>query len=165
MTSEWVSAISEATTGVFTALAVGVAYWQLNGIRKGLDLTRQELILNRQELKMASLMAVLEIETQMNERKVHFDKCSAEVRMARHRDEPEAAIRIHAALFSSAKENYFNALDRLCFCILKDYLIDKDWRAEYRNAVQNVITTHPDDFNEASQFRNIKNLNKKWQEE
>ena len=72
-------------------------------------------------------------------------------------------MRIRAKLFNSAKQNYFNALDRLSYCMLKDYFSDRDWRAEYRNVLKNAIDTHPDDFNEASPFRNMKKLNNKWQ--
>lgn len=151
MTCEEVTAWASVAAVIVAAAGVGVAWFQLSGIRRGLD--------------MSSLMAVLEIETQMNERKVHFDQCSAEVRLAQHENQSANIMKIRADLFNSAKENYFNALDRLCFCILKDFLSEKDWRAEYRNCVKQVIDTHTDDFNEASPFRNIKKLNSKWQSE
>ncbi len=108
-------------------------------------------------------MAVLEIETQMNERKVHFDECSAKIRQGQLDKIQIETMNILVALYESAKENYFNSLDRLSFCILKEYLKDKDWRTEYRNAIHQVIVQFPDDFNAASPFRNIKKLDDKWQ--
>ena len=151
MSTDEIAAWSAVVTALITAAGVWVAWVQLSKI----EVT----------LHMSSLMAVLEIETQMNERKVHFDKCSAEVRLGKENKRPEGEMLILADLFNSAKENYFNALDRLSYCVLKDYLADKDWRAEYRNLLQQTIQTHAEDFNEASQFRNIKKLNAKWQAE
>lgn len=150
MSHEWVTAWSGVATAVFTLAGVFVAWFQLSKIEVS--------------LRMGSLMAVLEIETQMNERKVHFDKCSADIRLGRERNQPDGEMKILADLFNSAKENYFNALDRLCYCVLKEYLTDKDWRAEYRNVLMKTIEEFQDDFGEASQFRNIKKLNAKWQE-
>ena len=106
MTPEEIAAWGSVATAVVTGAGVAVAWVQLSGIKRGLD--------------MSSLMAVLEIETQKNERKVHFDDCSAAVRQAKLDNQAPDALRIRADLFNSAKENYFNALDRLCFCILKD---------------------------------------------
>ena len=149
MICDSISVTSEAITAIFTALAVAVAWWQLGGIKRGLD--------------MSSLMAILEIETQINDRKVELDKRSADVRQAELDKLHEEAIKIRDDLYHSAKENYFNALDRLCACILRGYFPEDRWRADYRNSISNVVKTHPDDFNEASEYRNIKALNKKWQ--
>ena len=151
MTAEEITAWSSVITVFVTAAGIGVAWVQLSGIKKGLN--------------MSSLMAVLEIETQMNERKVHFDLCSSAVCTAKLKDESEDALRIHADLFDCAKESYFNALDRLCFCVLRNYVSDKDWRAEYRNLIKRVIDTYTGDFSEASPFHNIKKLNSRWQSE
>lgn len=145
------NAVAALVAALAASIGLGIAWWQLRGIKDG--------------LKVSSLMAVLEIETQMNERKVHFDECSANVRLGKTEGASKDSMIIRADLFNTAKENYFNALDRLCYCILHGYLQDKDWRAEYRNTIHNVIHNFPDDFNEASPFRNIKELNRKWQAE
>ena len=150
MTPEIIAAISGVITVVVTAVGVGVAWVQLHGIKTGLNIS--------------SLMAVLAIETQMNDRKVQLDEQCATYRLKIQENLSSDIIKIYGDLFHSAKENYFNALDRLCFCILKEYVKGKDWRAEYRNVLKNCIEAHPDDFNEASQFRNIKKLNNQWQD-
>ena len=152
MNTQDLSAYATVAIAVLTLIWVVVAWVQLAGIKRGMNLS--------------SLMAVLEIETQMNERKMHFDQCSADVRLADVENAPSEVKKIRAALFNSAKENYLNAMDRLCFCILKEYLRDKDWRAEYRNVLKQTVEKFATtDFTEASPFRNIKKLNSKWQDE
>lgn len=149
MTAEWLSAWGTVFGAIAASAAVVVAAVQLPGIRKGLALN--------------SIMMVLEIETQMNERKMYYDECSTKVRLGAQRNEPTEVLEIRGELLKAAKENYFNSLDRLCYCILRDYLEDKDWRAEYRTALNNAIITFPNDFLEGSPFRNMKKLNALWQ--
>ena len=149
MTSEEIAAWGSVVGAGATVAGVFVAWFQLSGIKKGLS--------------MSSLMAVLEIETQMNERKVHFDECSSKVKLGRVDKIGEEALKIRAELYRSAKENYFNALDRLCYCILREYLSDKDWCAEYREYIHNAVKEFEADFGQASPFRNIKKLDEKWQ--
>lgn len=55
-------------------------------------------------------------------------------------------------------------LDRLCYCIEKDYISDKDWRTEYRNLLHDIVSNFEDDFGEASSYKNIKKVNNKWQD-
>jgi len=114
---------------------------------------------------MSSLMAVLEIETQMNERKVRLDDCSARIKQGHADKVPKENMAILAGSFEAALEDYLNAMDRLCYCMLHGYLEDKDWRAEYRNYLNNAVKEFPNKFNEASPYRNIKKLNEKWQAE
>lgn len=151
MTPEKILAVAAVASVVVAGAGVCVAWIQLGGIRSG--------------LKMSSLMAVLEIETQMNERKARFNECSFSIKEAKADGRSADAIKLLAERFDVAKESYFNSLDRLCFCIIKGHLADKDWRAEYRDVISNCVKAHPDDFNEASPFRNIKDLNNRWQRE
>jgi len=101
----------------------------------------------------------------MNSRKLEFDKAAKLIREADAEGMLDDKKReILTDYFNATKESYFNALDRLCYCIEKGYISDKDWRAEYRNLIHDVIANYEDDFGEASPYNNIKNLNKKWQQ-
>lgn len=115
--------------------------------------------------KVDSLKVVLEIETQMNQRKLEFDKASREVREVHLEKYSDDKMDILNDYFHTTKENYFNALDRLCYCIDKKYIDDKDWKTEYRNMLRDTIKIYEDDFNEASPYNNIKKINRKWQAE
>jgi hypothetical protein len=150
----------DPVTSVITTLAACFGVWIA---KNNLGTISKNLNLSVENQKLDHLKVVLEIETQMNSRKLEFDKASKSVREADADDVAENKLEIISDYFESAKESYFNSLDRLCFCIDKKYIQDKDWRVEYRNAIQNVITEFPDDFNEASPYKNIKKINRLWQ--
>jgi hypothetical protein len=109
-------------------------------------------------------MMVLEIENQMNERKSMWDKAATELRQAEAENKSEDLQIILCEYVETTKENYFNSLDRLCFCISKNYLKEKDWKVEYRNLLNSTIQAYSSDFNSSTTpYRNVLDLNNKWQ--
>lgn len=125
------------------------------------------VVYTKRNHRLECLKVVLDIETQMNSRKLEFDKTSKDIQLLsisnsdNHTTDEE--FNILSYYFQTTKENYFNSLDRLCYCIAKKYLADKDWRSEYRNMLRDTIEAFPEDFNEASSYRNIKKINELWQ--
>jgi len=146
--------------GTFIIAAIGsyIAYSQLKKINSQIEIAIQNQ-------KLDALKIVLEIETQMNSRKLEFDKAAKTIRETDAENKlDETKKDILTDYFNATKESYFNALDRLCYCIEKEYISDREWRTEYRNLIHNVISTYEDDFGEASPYNNIKNINRKWQQ-
>ena len=80
-------------------------------------------------------------------------------------DDFESLNRIEKARMRFFLMGYCRRFENAFFQHKVGTLKDKDWRAEYRNVILNVIREFPDDFNEASPFRNTKNINSKWQNE
>lgn len=118
----------------------------------------------RTSKKSSSVMMVLEIENQMNERKSMWDKAATELRQAEAEKKSEDLQIILGEYVETTKENYFNSLDRLCFCISKNYLKEKDWKVEYRNLLNSTIQAYSSDFNSSTTpYRNVLDLNNKWQ--
>lgn len=149
---------------VISGATLLVAIFALLIARSNLNAILSEVKISAKNHRLEHLKVVLEIETQMNERKLELDKASKEVRQYDLRnDKSEEAEEILSDFYESAKENYLNSLDRLCFCIDKKYLEDKDWRVEYRNALLQAIQMFPEDFAEASPYKNIKKVNSLWQ--
>jgi hypothetical protein len=142
---------------IIAFMGFGIAVVQLNKIQKQL-----EIAVGNQ--KNDSLKIVLEIETQMNSRKLEFDKASKQIREANLQNESNDNMEILGDYFNSTKESYFNVLDRLCYCIVKDYIQDRNWRTEYRNMIKDTIDNYESDFNVASPYRNMIKINTKWQE-
>jgi len=111
------------------------------------------------------VMMVLEIEGQMNERKVEWDKASSNIREAEENKASDNTMSILIDYYATTKENYFNSLDRLCFCISKGYLKEKDWKVEYRNLLKDTIDENDGDFTASTPYKHILDLNNKWQRE
>jgi hypothetical protein len=147
--------IASATCfGVFVALGgVIVAWIQLSGVRD--------------TLKINALMAVLDIEAQMTARKETLDKVSTKIRMAVATD-PVSGAKFADILSDERKvalENYLNSIDRLCYCVLKNYFLERDWRTEYRTMLQRTIEENNSEFAAGSPYKNMIDLNNKWQRE
>jgi len=148
---EWVSC------GI-SAIIAFIAWRELGKINK-----QMEFAVKNQ--KQESLRIVLEIESQMNSRKLECNKAAKLIREAK---EANPGVPIPESLLDyleTTEESFLNSIDRLCFCILKEYIIDKDWKCEYRNLIRDTIKDFPESFTEASPYRNIINLNRKWQDE
>jgi|GEM_PF-4136844 len=75
--------------------------------------------------RIECLKVVLDIETEMNARKLEFDKTSKEIRLLNinpdvNENNRDEKIEILGNYYETTKENYFNSLDRLCYCIDKN---------------------------------------------
>lgn len=139
-------------TAIAAFLAVAVAYWQLSGLNE--------------TLRMNGLMAVLQIESELNVRKHQMAEVGTKLAIECSRVPSRQKQRLIEALtrqLKATQENYLNAVDRLAFCILKNYVPEKDWRAEYRDWLASDIRSHEDFFKPGSPYRNITTLNDKWQ--
>jgi hypothetical protein len=47
-------------------------------------------------------------------------------------------------------ENWLNAADRVAFCILRGYRVDKDWKTEYRGYFVELVKAHQDKYGPGS---------------
>ncbi len=113
-----------------------------------------------QNQKMDILKVVLEIETQLIQRSIKMNKAGMEYLGNSDSKNKEA-------YFLAMKENYLNALDRLCFCIRKGYIPEKEWEREYRNIINNTVGKEEfkKDFGPiTSPYKNIIKLNDRLQD-
>jgi hypothetical protein len=159
--TDWIVAIS----GIFSVLIsfgiLLVAYYQIRQVKIQL----KKLSENQ---KNNNLMTVLELESEMNKRKENYDKANFEFREKNVEFEKENVewnsdlIDIYNEKIGVAKENYFNSLDRLSYCILHNYLSDKDWRTEYRDTIFDAVDNNENCFGVSSRYRNIIKIYDKW---
>lgn len=147
--TDWMQAWSAVLTGflgVIGAIIALVQLWQI-----------------KQQLKGYSLTNVLTLESDMNSRKEKIDDIARQIRF--FDDEGKlvgAAKEIYNDYIQTAIENYLNSLDRLCFCILRGYFKEGDWRPEYRDYVADAIQAYPNKFGPSSIYTNIIDLHNKW---
>jgi len=149
MSAEWVNAIA-TTVGVIVAIGgVSMAYFQLKNLRK--------------DLKMSSLMAVLEIESEMNKRKEKLDEVNFNIRKLENEGKlTEKLAEILEDENNCALENYLNSIDRLAYCILKGYLSDRDWKTEYRDLIFKTLRDNENKFGTGTFYNNTVKLYENW---
>lgn len=156
------SSITAITSVVVAIISAFIAHRALKNSDKTI---KENSDARKSSEKTSEVMMVLEIEAQMNERKASWDESAKNMRQAELSGESHEMMEIILDYHETIKENYFNSLDRMCFCILRGYLEEKDWRTEYRTILQGTIKDCESDFGAASPYRNIKDLNNKWQRE
>lgn len=149
--TDWAN-IATICTVFIAAGAVLVAWRQLSGVRN--------------ELRMSSLMAVLEIEAEMNSRKEKLDSVAFKIRTYSNEMKLTEELKsVFSDERSCALENYLNSVDRLAYCILKNYLKDRDWRSEYRDYILSIVRDNESLFGAGSRYTNIIDINDKWKRE
>lgn len=168
--AEWIAIIG----GICGIGGLGVAWKQLSKIAKNQEIATQTQEIAKEQLakiaenqdialqnqKVDILKVVLEIESQISQRSVEMNKAGIDYLS-------EQGNKIKKDYFLAMKENYFNALDRLCFCIRKGYIPEKEWEREYRNMIKSVIAKKEfkDDFDpNNSPYKNMIKLNDEWQD-
>lgn len=146
-----------------------VAWTQLSKIAKNQEIATQTQEIAKEQLakiaenqRMDILKVVLEIESQINERKAEFDKVNKQVMELDLSEPSKKQQNILSDYCETARENYFNALDRLCFCIDKEYIPERDWKDEYRDMIVGTIKNNERYFGAGSPYKNMLNINDKW---
>lgn len=146
--------ITSIASCVITGIGLFIAYKQLGGLK-------EQVALAVSNQSKDSLKIVLEIETQLNSRKLEFDKANNDFIVASKSGETNE---IMETFVSTTKESYFNAMDRLCFCIQKGYVDENEYRPEYRDMIKDTIKSFESDFGPGSPYNHIKQINDKWKE-
>lgn len=115
------------------------------------------------DLRMNSLMAVLEIESEMNSRKEKVDNLISKIKTLELEGKLTNDLKdILKDDLNCALENWFNSVDRLAYCILKEYLEDRNWRSEYRPYIAEIVENNESFFGPGSKYTNIIDINERW---
>ncbi|MCL2845714.1 MAG: hypothetical protein FWE23_09765 [Chitinivibrionia bacterium] len=144
----------ENITAVVGIIGVFIAIYQLSQANK--------------QLKSTTLTNVLSLEAEMNNRKERLDSLNHDVEIERLNADRELSPEywnIYEKRINAAVDSWLDAVNRLCFCIKKGYLTEKEWKAEYRNLITGVVEDFEDKFGEASEYTNIIDLNRKLRRE
>jgi hypothetical protein len=146
MSAEYVTAWATVVGAIAAIAAVAVANGQLKNLADS--------------FRMSGLAAVLTMESEMNSRAEKMDEFSFRIQLALSEQRlSDEQIESHKERLLQLTDAYLNSVDRLAFCILKGYLPERDWRAEYEVLINGLIAGP----NRARDFDNIVKLYSKWQ--
>ncbi len=136
---------------VVAAAAVYVAYKQLSRMVDGIH---EAIAANR----TASLMAVLSIEQMIVEARVRFED-------ANHALEKNGADPALIELQETRREQYLNAIDRLCACIRNGHVDEAEYKADFRDTIFELVDTYAALFAANTNHRHIKHVHDAWKAE
>jgi len=144
--AELVTAYATAA-GVLVALFVAI--FQIPQIKK--------------QLKNDTLAKILALESEICNKKENMDNINAEIKALLKAGE---STEIYEMKLKAATENWINSVDRLCFCIKNGYLIEKEWKSEYKDLVNNVVKIFKNKTGlvNLNNYKNINELYNKWAE-
>lgn len=115
-------------------------------------------------LRVNGLLAILQIESELNRRKESMDEAVAAFTSESAKKNSTAATQgVVKHKHDTSIENYLNCLDRLAHCFLKEYVPPEEWRLEYRVYINEAVKTHSECFQPGTPYTNILELNEKWQ--
>lgn len=119
-------------------------------------------------LRNSTLATLIDLENEIIRRKENLDSVGFEIRQYEINLKEETPNSEIVHLFvdkdKSALENYLNSLDRLSYCILNNYFLERDWRSEYRDVIFDIVDKKQEEFGVSSRYRNIKKLYNRWKD-
>lgn len=147
--AQWVGAIAGAIGAIAAAFAVKVASNQLGNMNA--------------TLRTNTLLIVLQLEAEMNSRKQKVDEALMELEFEKNKSpQDQDRIRAFQRACNGYLENWFNSVERLCYCIRKGYLHERDWHSEYRGYLDELFHSHPEKFDPNSPYTNMIDLYNDW---
>lgn len=161
--TDWLTVGISFLSFLIASIALCFAYKQIRQVNL-------QLLNINDTFRNSTLMTVLELENELIRRKVAWDSTSFELRQY------SIEIEIKKVKFNGdlleliddkekiALENYLNALDRFCYCIIHNYISDRDWKTEYRDVVFEIVDNKPEKFGVNSRFKNTIKIYKKWKD-
>ena len=159
--------IAACVTAIAAVVAAFIAWEQLSNLNENLRT-------NNESLQTSNVMAIFEIEFELNRRKerlaeIRHDNEKEFTKMnnkeGSHSENEKALAKMLDGHRKEAYENYLNAFDRLCYFIRKEVLAEKYFHLEYRDMLFNTIEQDPEGkFHGVTPYRNMMKLYNSWKE-
>mgnify|MGYP001298768936 CR=1 FL=1 len=147
--AQWIDALGSFLGALAAFAALAAASKQLVNLNK--------------TLRQTVLASVIQLESELGNRKHLIDQAAREVReLADDPNTQPAKLRAAYDHMQSCLEDWFNTTDRLAFCIVHKYVKEKEWKPEYFPYISNIIENHSKHFEGNTQYKNIVKLARRW---
>lgn len=163
--------ITDWITAICTILSIMIAFTALFVAFKQIKQVNLQLLNLNDSFRNSTLMTVLELENELIRRKVSWDNESFELRQygidvsCNKKELSKDYLDLLIDKEKIAFENYLNSLDRFSYCVIHNYISDRDWRTEYRDVIFDVVNNKSEHFGINSRFRNTIKIYNRWKEE
>ena len=125
------------------------------------------------QIKNSALINILTLKADMNKGKEKVDDINMDIMKAEKMqlviklsdDQMQMVKDVYEKYLDNAIENWLYSINRWCFCIKNKYIKEKDWKAEYRDYIAEVVKTYEGKFGPATKYKSIKEIYDKWSRE
>jgi len=124
----------------------------------GISFTIYEICQIKEQLKNSTLINIFTLETDICSQKEKVDKVSLEIQAKAINlgdKYTKELARIDQESLNSVIENWFNSVERLCFCIKRKYIKERDWKTLYRDYIKDIVDKHVDKFGANTIYANV----------
>lgn len=121
--------------------------------------------------KNSNLMTVLALEESVSKCRVAMSEAAVKAALIaddeKRKNITEASIALTLAKlqYDEKTEQYINALDRLCSCIVRGYIDEEQYRQDYRNGIAETIKNHKEFFGADTRHHNILAVHTAWSQD
>lgn len=160
-------------SGISVLVAGGGLYFvycQLEAMVKSIKVAIENNKLALESNKNANLMTVLALEGLIAESRAELATALAQMALIIDEEkrthvagsEKTVAFSIAELRVKERKEQYLNALDRLCACIIRGYIDEKQYRQDYRGGIADAMRDHGELLGNNTRHLNIVTVHIAW---
>ena len=113
-------------------------------------------------LRLSSLAVYLQIENEMNSRKMKMLECAEKLNLASELKTKEKRVAHLRNQLEAYLCLYLNGVDRLAFCIRHEYIPETEAYDDYRPYFIEVVTSYPAYFGTDTKYHHVKLIHEKW---
>ena len=148
-----------ALYGLSALVALGMLGVALHQLRELVRQVKAAVVAN----SIARLNALLSLEEAIAERRLRLSEAGISLaEIAKSGGATRDDVTVAQLRLDEAIQMYLNALDRLCFCLLRGLLEEEELRAEYREVINAAVKDFAGKFNTGTEYRNVKKVYEKW---
>jgi hypothetical protein len=119
-----------------------------------------------EQSRLAALMAVLTLEESIARARSEMSAAATEAgKLASDKMADIRLVELANARYDEKIEQYLNATDRLCACLVRKLVDEATYRQDYRQGLVDIVSHHAKRFGADTRHRNILKVHQAWSED
>ncbi len=159
---EWIQVVLQAGMLGAAGWALIIARGQLKSASSQLKEMAEASKASARANENANIMAVLALESSIADARYHLIESAAKLNQY---EDDEKAFEFAQAVYEAAGEQYLNATDRLCACIIRKQVDEQVYRRDYRLWVAEIVDKYQSELGPGTRHQNILTVHKAWSDD
>lgn len=149
---------------VVTGIALVVAIGQLRAASGQLQAIATASQLSARANQNSNILAVIALESSIADARYHYTESVARLASLPTPPDPKA-LEFATAIYEAAGEQYLNAADRLCACIIRGQVDEVVYRRDYRPWIAEIVKGFAKEFGAGTRHQNILTVHRAWSDD